>query len=77
MGADRTHRHLGSGRAAVVRIEEHHMARARRSESRVGEAPATTVQITGSPIMTTSTSRWVTPRATTLTCTKSQMLQSG
>jgi environmental stress-induced protein Ves len=36
----------GSGRAAVVRIEEHHHARARRSESRVGEAPATTVQIT-------------------------------
>jgi environmental stress-induced protein Ves len=36
----------GSGRAAVVRIEEHHQARARRSESRVGEAPATTVQIT-------------------------------
>jgi environmental stress-induced protein Ves len=36
----------GSGRAAVVRIEEHHQARSRRSESRVGEAPATTVQIT-------------------------------
>jgi environmental stress-induced protein Ves len=36
----------GSGRAAVVRIEEHHQPRARRSESRVGEAPATTVQIT-------------------------------
>ena len=36
----------GSGRAAVIRIEEHHQARARRSESRVGEAPATTVQIT-------------------------------
>jgi environmental stress-induced protein Ves len=36
----------GSGRAAVIRIEEHHQAHARRSESRVGEAPATTVQIT-------------------------------
>ena len=36
----------GSGRAAVVRIEEHRQARARRSESRVGEAPATTVQVT-------------------------------
>ena len=36
----------GSGRAAVIRIEEHHQARARRSESRVGEAPATTVQVT-------------------------------
>jgi environmental stress-induced protein Ves len=36
----------GSGRVAVVRIEEHHQARARRSESRVGEAPATTVQVT-------------------------------
>jgi len=36
----------GSGRTAVVRIEDHSQTRARGFDARSGEAPVTTIQLT-------------------------------